>query len=65
MICFVIENDRRGLRNEGTAHFGCHGWNMISAKLVFDLIYEFASVRYDGALLTRISVTRLVELDFF
>lgn len=38
---------------------------MISAKLVFDLIYEFASVRYDGALLTRISVTRLVELDFF
>lgn len=37
MICFVIENDRKGLRNEGTAHFGCHDFS----EVVFDLIYEY------------------------
>lgn len=45
LICFVIESDRRGLRNEGTAHFGFHGWNMITMKWYL-ISFMNASLRY-------------------
>lgn len=70
LIFFVIENDRRGLRNEETAHSGCHAWNMISVKwplisLMNMLPWDICLYSWRASNNNIFHSTMFLQLDFF